>query len=159
MDDRDLIASSYTNAAALADTVLILIDSMRTGTSRLSLAQQRSLGSLRDLLRGSANGAKSLARDDLSPTGERSLSADLADYDVVTKVKGDLEYKRLQTWTTRTASVVESLQSEGYSDLSEKDRRWIQDELEPFLDELAQLDGPSLYEGEPEIQQQDIAAA
>jgi len=161
MDDRDLIAGSYANAATLADTVLILIDGLRAeAVSKPNQAQKRSLVSLHNLLRGTANGAESLVTSsDLSPAGERSLSDDLALYDIVNAVKGELEPKELKKWTKRTATVVKRLQSKSYPELGDEDRGWISVELEPFLEELAQIDGQSMYEDELEIRQQKTTAA
>jgi hypothetical protein len=160
MEDHELIAGSYANNATLANAVLLILGRLQARpTQELKESQQRSLGSLDNLLRGSANGAKSLAQDsDLSPAEGRSLTDDLARYDIVKKVKKGLGHKELEKWTSRAAKVVKRLEGGGYAQLSDGDRRWIEGELEPFLDELAQLDGLT-EEDEFELQSQNVAAA
>jgi hypothetical protein len=160
MEDHELVAGSYANSATLANTALLILDNLRARpASTLKVSHQRSLGSLDNLLRGSANGAKSIARGSaLSPSPGRSLTDDLARYSIVTKVKRDLEPKELASWTSRAAKLVKHLETKGFAELDSGDKEWIAQELEPFLDELAQLDG-STAEDEFEVQSQNIAAA
>lgn len=153
MEDSDLLAARYTNAATLADTVLLLLTRLRRGTATLNDSAKATLDELVTLLRGSANGAASMAeRSDLSPMEGRSLSEDLMRYDQVRKVKRDLSDKELNEWTAHAADVVELFRDHGLeADEVKKQAEWIRDGLEPFLEELSQLDGLDGYEHETGI--------
>jgi hypothetical protein len=160
MEERDQLASSYTNNATLANTVLVLLDDLRRAPeTRLEVTHQRSLDSLVRLLTGTANGAKSFIRSsDLSPDRSRSLSQDRLRYDIVRKVKEDPP-EELEKWTTKAAEIVKRLEHEGYRSISSDEQQWIDTELEPFLDELSKLDSAVLFDDDYEIESQDIAAA
>lgn len=161
MEERDQIAGSYANSAMLANTVLLLLNELRRSPeSQLSQSDRRSLRALRNLLSGTANGAKSRAiGSDLSPVAKRSLTEDLRRYHLVSRIKEDADDQRLENWTREAANLVQRLEQFEFEEIGDSDRRWISTELEPFLDELSRLDGAGAYEDEFEIQSEDIAAA
>jgi hypothetical protein len=160
MEERDQLAASYANNATLANTLLVLLDHLRQAPeTRLEATHQRSLSSLVRLLTGTANGAKSIVTpSDLSPDQTRSLSQDRLRYGIVRRVK-DEPPEELEKWTTKAATVVERLEHEGYRGISADEQRWIDAELEPFLDQLSKLDSTVLFDDDYEIESQDIAAA
>jgi hypothetical protein len=160
MEERDQLAASYANNATLANTLLVLLDDLRRAPdTRLQATHQRTLDSLVRLLTGTANGARSFVTpSDLSPEQNRSLSQDRLRYGIVRRIKEESPAE-LEKWTTKAAAVVKRLENAGYQGISSDDQRWIDAELEPFLDELSKLDSTVLFDDDYEIEPQDIAAA
>lgn len=161
MEERDQIAGSYANSAMLANSVLLLLNELRRSPEKkLSRTRRRSLRALRNLLSGTANGAKSrVIESDLSPVATRSLAEDLRRYHLVSRVKVEADDEHLENWTREAATIIERLERQGYGRISDSDRRWISSDLEPFLDQLSRLDGAGAYSDEFEIESEDIAAA
>src|SRR4051812_13749937 len=134
MEDRDVRAADASNAAMLAESVLLLLTRVRRGViTSLNEETDGSLDALYSLLIGTANGAESRRTgSDLSPAEGRSLSADLKRYDRVKAIKRELSDEQIHDWTKKAAETVQNLRAAKLRrpDVDD-DLEWIAQELEP----------------------------
>ncbi len=145
MHERETRGDRYENYALFASLALRLFDTLRADSARPGSRDRDggALEPLRDLLNGSRNRAirVSNASEELVPARAQGPEDELADYDLLLRLNHSLHSPtEVRGWVDTAVDVLVRLEQSGWSHLGGTEAQFVEDELEPFLEELAQLD-------------------
>jgi hypothetical protein len=149
MENHEVRAARRAASSLLASLVLRYIEDLKADH-----APQRdgrhALRRFSDRLRASRNGAVqvSISADEIDPTSRASLADELADYALVKELIRAESSHDVRVWTDTAQEILGALQEEGVGAIRGDAAKWafLQTNLEPFLDQLADLEGETEYE-------------
>ena len=150
MDDRDTRATNYSNNAMFASLTLRLLGTLEAKPNLPGKEDEDGGGlpQIQELLTAAQDGAALIAgQDEILPFA--GSTAELPDYDLVQQLKPELDSPAaLQKWAGRMVNLLETLMTSGWNGLEPNDRTEVRDDLQPFLEDLAGLEGTLVYETE-----------
>ena len=162
MADHDQVAR-YANYALFASLTLRLLDKLKNGFVARGTEDDDggAIPELAKLLRASRNGAARISRADTPAdlTPHASPRDEINDYFLIKQLRPELRAPAdIREWAGDADELLTTIEDTPWKEVPKEKRRWVEHEIVPFLEALAELDGEAFYDSDEETDREIIGA-